>query len=53
MNIPFHKINYDNNKIALTLLKCMFKEPFEIPEFVVLTSDKILSRLTSISIAKK
>ena len=33
--------NYDNNKIALTLLKCMFKEPFEIPEFVILTSDQL------------
>jgi len=33
--------NYDNNKIVLTLLKCMFKEPFEIPEFIVLTSDQL------------
>lgn len=33
--------NYDNNKIVLTLLKYMFKEPFEIPEFIVLTSDQL------------
>ena len=33
--------NYDNNKIAITLLKCMFKEPYEIPQFIVLTPDQL------------
>ena len=33
--------NYDNNKIVLTLLKCLFKEPFEIPAFVLLTSNQL------------
>lgn len=33
--------NYDNNKIVITLLKCMFKEPFEIPQFIVLTPDQL------------
>ena len=34
-------MNYDNNKIAFTLIKAMFQEPFELPKFMVLTSDQL------------